>query len=233
MRNSELGRRLSVDPLADKYFGWSPYNYVKCNPLIKIDPNGMDDYYYDEEGNETVEERSWLHNLLFGDSYYLKGSENAAHSYNGNNYWEIEEKALDLVKSGNFLLFENGEQLVDFFVANNKTSGIFPINFGEVLEKSPGGKAWDSKQYIPDNGIYIYNGVGYKDDFIGNLVWGNIMANSLWPDSISTAGAGIIHNLDNGFSFQRLLENPIGFGDDPRDTRAILMGYIRSFGAYK
>jgi len=41
MRNSELGRRLSVDPLADKYFGWSPYNYTANNPLKFIDLNGM------------------------------------------------------------------------------------------------------------------------------------------------------------------------------------------------
>jgi len=52
-----LGRWLSVDPLADKYFGWSPYNYVKNNPLIFVDHNGMyTTSYIDEEGNEIVPE---------------------------------------------------------------------------------------------------------------------------------------------------------------------------------
>ena len=39
--DSSIGRWLSVDPLASKYPGWSPYNYTMNNPLRYIDPNGM------------------------------------------------------------------------------------------------------------------------------------------------------------------------------------------------
>lgn len=36
----ELGRWLQVDPLADKYPGWSPYNYCMNNPVLNTDPDG-------------------------------------------------------------------------------------------------------------------------------------------------------------------------------------------------
>jgi len=38
--DSEIGRWISVDPLADKYPGLSPYSYVANNPLINFDPDG-------------------------------------------------------------------------------------------------------------------------------------------------------------------------------------------------
>jgi len=38
--NSSIGLWHSVDPLAAKYPGWSPYNYVLNKPLMAVDPDG-------------------------------------------------------------------------------------------------------------------------------------------------------------------------------------------------
>jgi RHS repeat-associated protein len=44
-RNYEpaIGRWMNVDPLAEKYFGETTYNYVSGNPNIFVDPHGMID----------------------------------------------------------------------------------------------------------------------------------------------------------------------------------------------
>jgi hypothetical protein len=35
-----------VDPAANEYSSWSPYNYVKGNPIANIDPDGKRTYYF-------------------------------------------------------------------------------------------------------------------------------------------------------------------------------------------
>ena len=53
---ADLGRWMNVDPLAEKYPGWSPYVYVHNNPLRYTDPTGMsaDDIIYLDENNNEI-----------------------------------------------------------------------------------------------------------------------------------------------------------------------------------
>ena len=57
--DSWLGRWLQVDPLADKYLGWSPYNYCHMNPLNRLDLNGMGD-----QDNNKGESANFWNKLL-------------------------------------------------------------------------------------------------------------------------------------------------------------------------
>jgi RHS repeat-associated protein len=44
--DSRLGRWLSLDPLMEKYPGFSPYNFVSNSPISLIDPDGKDNIIY-------------------------------------------------------------------------------------------------------------------------------------------------------------------------------------------
>jgi phospholipase/lecithinase/hemolysin len=39
--NAGIGKWMSVDPLADNYYTWSPYNYSMNDPINKYDPDGQ------------------------------------------------------------------------------------------------------------------------------------------------------------------------------------------------
>ncbi len=49
-----LGRFNSVDPMAEKYYSWSPYVYVGNDPINLIDPDGMDWYQSNEDENRYI-----------------------------------------------------------------------------------------------------------------------------------------------------------------------------------
>ena len=49
-----LGRWMNIDPLAEKYFGASPFNYVLNSPINSVDPDGMDVYLLTESGKTIL-----------------------------------------------------------------------------------------------------------------------------------------------------------------------------------
>ena len=56
--SSDLSIWLSVDPLSDMYPSTSPYMYVRGNPIMRIDPNGMNDDEWDV--NMKTGETTWV-----------------------------------------------------------------------------------------------------------------------------------------------------------------------------
>jgi RHS repeat-associated protein len=84
----QLGRWHAVDPLAEKYFGLSPYSYVANNPINAYDPNG-----------EEI--------MIIGDSKYMIATLNAILQMGRS---KVGAKMIDrLASSKNRVIIRNGD----------------------------------------------------------------------------------------------------------------------------
>ena len=63
---SAVGRFTSVDPLAEKYYSWSPYVYGGNNPILNIDPDGRD--YWSTNDPEKI--KQFLNSMGRGSSVH-------------------------------------------------------------------------------------------------------------------------------------------------------------------
>ncbi|WP_262496279.1 RHS repeat domain-containing protein [Chitinophaga caeni] len=52
MYDQQIGRWHVVDPMAQKRYWVTSYNYVQNNPMIRIDPNGLTDYILNKKTGE-------------------------------------------------------------------------------------------------------------------------------------------------------------------------------------
>ncbi|MDR2651090.1 MAG: hypothetical protein LBC68_02070 [Prevotellaceae bacterium] len=54
LHDPAVGRFLTMDPMAEKYYSVSPYAYCGNNPINRIDPTGMDYYVLTDEGRMVL-----------------------------------------------------------------------------------------------------------------------------------------------------------------------------------
>ena len=72
----EIGRWGGIDPMAEKYFGVTGYNYVLNNPFLIIDPNGADTMLVHAETGKPI------------DKLMRKGGEDVIFISGENGTWE-------------------------------------------------------------------------------------------------------------------------------------------------
>ena len=113
--DSEVSVWLSVDPLADKYPSMSPYMYTAGNPVMLVDPNGM----------ETIARRDeWEINSKTGDVTWKKKSDKHV-------LYAVDGKGK---RTGNSVAVSNSDVLNQLLKDDNKYAGsnYYTYRFADV-----------------------------------------------------------------------------------------------------
>ncbi len=174
----EVSIWLSRDPLADKYPYQSPYVYCGNNPLKIIDPNGEDEWEFDQVAGKFNK---------IGDKggsetdHYNIGQRNEKGEFTSDQTVSIDRNGKSNINS--FRIEETKESTISAFHIPDAKEG--ELSSGFFLEpKGPSTEKSGQNQRIPEGNYNIenHNGTDYQN------------VPKLFNDKVSKERAILIHN---------------------------------------
>ena len=171
------------------------------------------------------------HNLVVDNvDYRLDGAPRQL--TNGTHYYVIGADATQQLMGQTASRFEKGGP-----------EGTASITVSETAKKSVKQDQWNWKHTLNrryPNAFFLYGGAAHASDYIGNVVWGYIMASYGYGEGEAKAAAGLAQfgsdAMDNKVqtAAQVAIFGPVGaiavnaqgrYYEDPRDTEAIGKGF--------
>jgi RHS repeat-associated protein len=236
--NCEMPIFTTQDPLAEKYYSISPYAYCGNNPINRIDPNGMDWYYFDQNN---------------GGNYYQKQEQEGKHrmvvrSENENSitytFYDFNDPDVDAkgIENGEitkmeFLSDEKVENMIDASGVKMSDARNSPLSY--AWRESSRGKmdyaiTYGNQKLLKTNTFYIRENIAYNIGDIGNYLWGRGMAELGIALPNARLGAHVNNILfgrkqeSSSFNFGPGTYNGYSFWDSDGDQRSIVNGYLSS-----
>jgi RHS repeat-associated protein len=129
----DLGRFTCPDPLWEKYYSWTPYQYAGCNPVSMMDGNGENAVAIIGDNSITIKAVYVVNPATYSSSEISSMQTNVNKTLNEKNYTVSEgDYANFSVKFD--LQFVNGEN-PDGTINNEDDFNVGGINIGNTLIK--------------------------------------------------------------------------------------------------
>lgn len=159
-------RFTTIDPLAEKYYSISPYVYCMNNPIMYLDPDGMDNYRYDDKTGEFIlmETTDDKFDQVLGYKFDKKSGE-----WQKNTKWYQTKTRISDIEKGilsNGVNFKEKDNVISVGRDGQPTvAGVenFIIELSEMVGKGIGGFEYSAKGETEIDNVYIGRFQSSKD----------------------------------------------------------------------